>query len=180
MEATKFQKMPAWARFCLVSATLLLMATSYGLLFAPSRLFQPFALTDSQCSLGATAPYNFFPTLGASLYGVAALGALVLALVLNQGYKMWANSVTKAALAKVVPEQDKYTPDIAPPKPKEGVEVWARPYAAPPPALLAVRLSAHAYPCTSTHPSHPSTDVLCACGVPTLAASVVSREPTSA
>lgn len=99
-EATKFATQPMWVRVILILATACLMISAYGLMFASSYLFQPFSLTTDRCTLG-TGVYNVIPAIGASRMGVGALAMLGTAIVLARVYTMWANRVTKMALARV-------------------------------------------------------------------------------
>ena len=99
-QATRFSEQPSWARAALITATVLLAISAYGLMLVPATLFQPFSLTDCQRSLGAQAPHDFLPTLGASRYGVAALVLLLISIVLGKVFGMWESRATKAALEK--------------------------------------------------------------------------------
>ena len=59
---THFQSLPTYMQVMQVGTTAMLVFTFYLLLGVPSRLFQPFALTDCPKQLGI-APYNFIPSM---------------------------------------------------------------------------------------------------------------------
>jgi hypothetical protein len=100
-EATKFAAMPNGVRALLVTSTVMRVVSAYALFFVPSRLFQPFAITDCSDTLGANSPYTSFlgKSLGASWLGVMALGLLVLTILLGQVYGMWYAPCQTGALA---------------------------------------------------------------------------------
>ena len=101
-EATKFAAMPNGVRALLVTSTVMRVVSAYALFFVPSRLFQPFAITDCSDTLGANSPYTSFlgKSLGASWLGVMALGLLVLTILLGQVYGMWYAPCQTGALAR--------------------------------------------------------------------------------
>jgi len=123
-QATKFETLPMWARAVHVGATLLLLGSSYVLLFKPSLLFQAFALTDCMADLGANAPYNFVPAVGASVGGVVALLCLLVAILLKIVFNTWASRATKALLLRV---------DVADPSPPKEAAAAPPPPSPPPP-----------------------------------------------
>lgn len=102
-QATKFTVQPRWAQLVLVASTALLSISAYGLMLFPSRLFQPFSLTDCRSTLGVQAPYTTVPPIGASTLGLVALVFLLLSILLGKVFGIWADGATKAAAGKVEP-----------------------------------------------------------------------------